>query len=111
MDQPARSEDVRDANERCARGEHPPRPTDPRVVAFYAALTNAYPDSEPHSSAVGSPWAKAPLHAAADHVWLQLDESCPDHVLEAIERLAAEHKLDLLDLQDGTVYPPPVHTQ
>jgi hypothetical protein len=39
---------------------------------------------------------------------MHLDEACPDEVLETIERLAGELKLDLLDLQDGTVYPPPV---
>nr|BFE68371.1 hypothetical protein GCM10020092_016720 [Actinoplanes digitatis] len=39
---------------------------------------------------------------------MRLDEACPDTVLETIERLVGEHGLDLLDLQDGTVYPPPV---
>jgi hypothetical protein len=32
-------------------------------------------------------------------------------VLERIEKLAGELNLDLLDLQDGTVYPPPVKTR
>ncbi|MEU4561309.1 hypothetical protein AB0F72_23235 [Actinoplanes sp. NPDC023936] len=98
---------VRDANARCARGEHRQRPADPRVVAFYDALTSTYPDRGPRATAPGSPWASAPLHAAADHVQMRLDESCPDVVLETIERLAGELNLDLLDLQDGTVYPPP----
>jgi len=98
---------VRASNARCARGEHPQRPADPRVVAFYDALTSSYPDRGPRAMAAGSPWAHAPLHAAADHIQMRLDESCPDEVLETIERLAAELNLDLLDLQDGTVYPPP----
>ena len=34
-------------------------------------------------------------------------ETCPDEVLLTIERLAGEHGLQLLDLQDGSVYPPP----
>jgi hypothetical protein len=38
---------------------------------------------------------------------MRLDEACPDTVLETIERLAAAYGLDLLDLQDGSVYPPP----
>jgi hypothetical protein len=100
-------DDVRAANERCARGEHPQRPADPRVVAFYDALTGSYPDRGPRAGAAGSPWATAPLHAAADHIQMRLDESCPDTVLETIERLAAKFGLDLLDLQDGSVYPPP----
>lgn len=102
---------VRAANARCARGEHPQRPADPRVVAFYDALTSVYPDRGPRASALGSPWAVAPLHAAADHIQMRLDEECPDKVLETIERLAGELNLDLLDLQDGTVYPPPVRAR
>jgi hypothetical protein len=111
MDASARPEAVRDANARCVRGEHPQRPADPRVVAFYDALTSSYPDRGPRAAAAGSPWAVAPLHAAADHIWMRLDESCPDVVLETIERLAGELNLDLLDLQDGTVYPPPVRNR
>lgn len=108
MDNADRPDDVRAANARCARGEHPQRAADPRVVAFYDALTSSYPDRGPRSTLAGSPWASAPLHAAADHVQMRLDEGCPDAVLETIERLAGELNLDLLDLQDGTVYPPPV---
>jgi hypothetical protein len=106
MDATDRPEAVRAANARCVSGEHPQRPADPRVVAFYDALTSTYPDRGPRAGQPGSPWAKAPLHAAADHIQMQLDEGCPDAVLETIEKLAAELNLDLLDLQDGTVYPP-----
>ena len=111
MDNAAQPDDVRAANARCARGEHPQRPADPRVVAFYDALTSNYPDRGPRAALAGSPWASAPLHAAADHIQMRLDENCPDAVLETIERLAGELNLDLLDLQDGTVYPPPVKTR
>jgi hypothetical protein len=54
-----------------------------------------------------SPWTDTPLHVATDHVLMCLSESCADAVLEAIERLAGQYDLMLLDLQDGTVYPPP----
>jgi hypothetical protein len=111
MDKSDPPEAVRDANARCARGEHPQRPADPRVVAFYDALTSDYPDRGPRASDPGSPWAVAPLHAAADHIEMRLDEGCPDVVLEMIERLAGELNLDLLDLQDGTVYPPPARVR
>ncbi|MEV6847482.1 hypothetical protein [Actinoplanes sp. NPDC051411] len=111
MDATDRPEAVRDANARCVRGEHPQRPADPRVVAFYDALTSDYPDRGPRATAPGSPWAVAPLHAAADHIWMRLDENCPDVVLETIERLAGKLNLDLLDLQDGTVYPPPARVR
>jgi hypothetical protein len=40
-----------------------------------------------------------------------LRHSCADAVLETIERLAGAHDLMLLDLQDGTVYPPPTRRQ
>ena len=102
---------VHAANARCAGGHHPGRPADPRVVAFYDALTSSYPDRGPRASAAGSPWAHAPLHAAADHIQMRLEEDCPDVVLETIERLAGELNLDLLDLQDGSVYPPPVRAR
>ena len=111
MDNTDMPDDVRAANARCARGEHPQRPADPRVVAFYDALTSQYPDRGPRATLTGSPWASAPLHAAADHIQMRLEENCPDAVLETIERLAGELNLDLLDLQDGTVYPPPVKTR
>jgi hypothetical protein len=111
MDSAAAPDAVRAANARCARGDHPQRAADPRVVAFYDALTADYPDRGPAADLPGSPWAGAPLHAAADHVQMRLDENCPDQVLERIERLAAEFNLDLLDLQDGTVYPPQIEAR
>ena len=111
MDAAEQPDTVRAANARCARGEHPQRPADPRVVAFYDALTRDYPDRGARASAPGSPWAQAPLHAAADHIQMRLAENCPDALLETIERLAAKLNLDLLDLQDGTVYPPPVRSR
>ena len=111
MDSAAAPDAVRAANERCARGDHPQRPADPRVVAFYDALTADYPDRGPAANLPGSPWAGTPLHAAADHIQMQLDENCPDQVLEQIERLAGQFNLELLDLQDGTVYPPQIEAR
>jgi hypothetical protein len=107
MDKTDMPDAVRAANARCVRGDHPQRPADPRVVAFYDALTSDYPDRGPRAVLPGTPWAAVPLHAAADHIQMQLDDGCADVVLETIERLARELNLDLLDLQDGTVYPPP----
>ena len=111
MDYAAAPDAVRAANARCVRGDHPQRAADPRVVAFYDALTADYPDRGPAAGTPGSPWAGTPLHAAADHVQMRLDENCPDQVLERIERLAAEFNLDLLDLQNGTVYPPQIEAR
>jgi hypothetical protein len=111
MDNTDMPDAVRAANARCARGDHPQRSADPRVVAFYDALTRTYPDRGPGAAAAGSPWASPPLHAAADHIQMRLDENCSDEVLVTIERLAGELNLDLLDLQDGTVYPPPVRNR
>lgn len=72
-------------------------------MSFYQAITTAYPDWS-----ATSPWAVTPLHVATDHVEMNLNESCADEVLLTIERLAAEHRLYLLDPQDGSVYPAPV---
>jgi hypothetical protein len=104
MGQTAEQDAVRAANARCARGEHPHRPADPRVVAFYDAVTGHYPDRGPGAGEPGSPWAARPLHAEADHIHMKLDENCADIVLEMIEKYAAQFRLDLLDLQDGSVY-------
>jgi hypothetical protein len=100
----ATSADVHAAHELCRQGEHVDGAAEPRVVRFYRAVTASYPDRSP---APASPWEVVPLHAATDHVWMRLSESCADQVLLDIERLAAEHGLFLLDPQDGSVYPPP----
>jgi hypothetical protein len=42
---------------------------------------------------------------------MNLTESCADQVLLDIERLAGEYGLLLLDLQDGSVYPPPARVR
>ncbi|WP_198940145.1 hypothetical protein [Micromonospora sp. CB01531] len=97
----ATPDDVRAAVQRCREGRHGERRPDPRVVGFYRAITAAYPDRP------GTPWEVAPLHAAADHVEMNLIPTCEDQVLLDIERLAGEHDLMLYDVQDGTVYPPP----
>ncbi|MGN9777774.1 hypothetical protein ACTMS0_18720 [Micromonospora sp. H33] len=100
----ATPEDVRAAVQRCRQGRHTDRQPDPRVVAFYRAITSAYPD---RPAGADTPWAVAPLHAAGDHVELNLHPTCEDQVLLDIERLAGENGLMLFDAQDGSVYPPP----
>ncbi|WP_319462154.1 hypothetical protein [Micromonospora sp. RTP1Z1] len=96
--------EVRAAVQRCREGRHGDRHPDPRVVRFYRGITAAYPD---RPAGPGSPWEVSPLHAAADHVELNLVPTCEDQVLLDIERLAGEHDLMLFDAQDGSVYPPP----
>jgi hypothetical protein len=108
LDRGASSADVRAAQHRCRRGEHVNGHPEPRVTGFYLAVTAAYPDRSP---APGSPWAVTPLHLATDHVEMNLTESCADQVLLDIERLAGEYGLLLLDLQDGSVYPPPARVR
>ncbi|MCX4386195.1 hypothetical protein OG777_04545 [Micromonospora peucetia] len=100
----ATPEDVRAAVLRCRQGQHVERHPDPRVVAFYRAITNSYPD---RPAGPGTPWAVTPLHAANDHVELNLHPTCEDQVLLDIERLAGAYDLMLFDVQDGSVYPPP----
>ncbi|MFI6228017.1 hypothetical protein ACIBCR_11960 [Micromonospora echinospora] len=95
--------DVRAAVQRCRQGQHVDSYPDPRVVAFYRAITASYPDRP----GPGSPWEVTPLHATADHVAMSLYATCEDQVLLDIERLAAENGLMLFDPQDGSVYPPP----
>ncbi|WP_433531885.1 hypothetical protein ACQPYA_07315 [Micromonospora sp. CA-263727] len=100
----ATPEDVRAAVQQCRNGRHRAGQPDPRLVAFYRAITASYPD---RPTGPNTPWAVAPLHTAADHVELNLDPACADQVLLDIERLAGEHRLMLFDAQDGSVYPPP----
>ena len=95
--------DVRAAVERCRHGQHVERYPDPRIVAFYRAITGKYPDRP----APGSPWEVTPLHAYPDHVAMHLHQTCEDQVLLDIERLAGEYDLMLFDPQDGSIYPPP----
>lgn len=99
----ASAADVRAAADRCRRGDHVAGDPEPRISAFYRAVTADYPDRPGPST----PWAVTPLHVATDHIEMNLDESCADQVLLDIERLAGEHGLILLDAQDGSVYPPP----
>ncbi|WP_207786178.1 hypothetical protein [Micromonospora globispora] len=96
--------DVRTAVQRCREGRHGDQYPDPRVVGFYRAITAAYPD---RPAGPGTPWEVAPLHAAGDHVEMNLFPTCEDQVLLDIERLAGQHGLMLFDAQDGSVYPPP----
>ncbi|MBO4210112.1 hypothetical protein GSF22_29570 [Micromonospora echinofusca] len=99
----ATSAEVRAAHGRCRQGLHVQSQPDPRLVRFYRAITASYPD---RPAGPNTPWQVAPLHAAADHIEMNLHETCPDQVLLDIERLAAECGLLLFDPQDGSVYPP-----
>ncbi|MEV7226565.1 MULTISPECIES: hypothetical protein [Polymorphospora] len=98
----ATAANVRAAHESCRRGEHRAGPPDRRILAFHAALTASYPER-----AANSPWAVTPLHLAADHLEMNLTETCADEVLLTVERLAGVYGLLLFDPQDGSVYPPP----
>jgi hypothetical protein len=100
--------DVRAAVQRCRQGQHVERYPDPRVVAFYRAITASYPD---RPARPGSPWEVVPLHTAHDHIEMNLNPACEDQVLLDIERLAGEHDLMLFDYQDGSVYPPPARAR
>nr|WP_239542845.1 hypothetical protein [Micromonospora terminaliae] len=104
----ATPDEVRAAVRRCREGWHANQQPDPRVVAFYRAITASYPD---RPAGPGTPWEVAPLHAASDHVELNLFPTCADEVLLDIERLAGEHDLMLFDAQDGSVYPPPARVE
>jgi hypothetical protein len=108
LDNGATPADVRAAHELCREGEHAEGEVDRRIRAFYGELTARYPD---RMRVADSPWARAPLHVATDHITMCLTHSCADAVLETIERLAGENDLMLLDLQDGTVYPPPTRVR
>ena len=44
LDADATAEDVGAAYELCRQGEHVDGGPDPRIAAFYAAITSAYPD-------------------------------------------------------------------
>ncbi|MFU8871099.1 hypothetical protein [Micromonospora sp. SL4-19] len=100
----ATPDQVRAAAQQCREGRHGGQHPDPRLVAFYRAITAAYPDRQ---AGPGTPWEVTPLHTAGDHVEMNLSPTCEDQVLLDIERLAAEYDLMLFDAQDGSVYLPP----
>ena len=104
----ATPEQVRAAVQQCREGWHSEQHPDPRLVAFYRAITASYPDRPARPD---TPWEVAPLHTAADHIEMNLNPTCPDQVLLDIERLAGEHDLMLFDAQDGSVYPPPARVR
>ncbi len=102
----ATPEQVRAAVQQCRDGRHGEQHPDPRLVAFYRAITATYPD---RPARPGTPWEVAPLHTAADHIEMKLHPTCPDQVLLDIERLAGEHDLMLFD--GSSVYPPPARVR
>ena len=78
-----------------AQGRHADRDPDPRVVRLLRGAHRRI--SRPARPGRARRWAVTPLHAAADHVEMNLDATCADQVLLDIERLAGEHGLMLLD--------------
>lgn len=80
---------------------------DARIVAFYEALREVYPDSGPASRREESPWADSPLGVGIDHVTVSLRHGDTGGAIATILDLAALHDLVVFDLQDETVIRPP----
>jgi hypothetical protein len=91
--------------ERCNSMNHNDGELDERVVGFYERLRSLFPDEPPYDS--GSPWMVMPLEVGIDHVIMHLsfsERSKP--AITAIQELAAEYRLVLLDLQSQDAYLP-----
>lgn len=87
--------------------DHPEGDLDARIVAFYEALREVYPDSGPASRWEESPWADSPLGVGIDHVILSLRQGNTGDAIATILDLAALHDLVVFDPQDETVIRPP----
>src|ERR1700761_6031582 len=87
---------------RCWRSaSHPEGEVDERIAAFYAALRTRFPPSHPDS-----PWM-APLDVGIDYVIMNLSWSARSTpAIEAIQELAAAHRLVLWDPQSSDAYLP-----
>jgi hypothetical protein len=91
--------------ERCNSMNHNDGDLDERVVWFYERLRSLFPDEPPYDS--DSPWMVMPLEVGIDHVIMHLsfsERSKP--AITAIQELAAEYRLVLLDLQSQDAYLP-----
>jgi hypothetical protein len=78
---------------------------DERIAAFYSELRSRFPDDA--TAGDDSPWMVMPLDVGIDHVIMHLSfspRSTP--TIEAVEELAARHKLVLYDPQSDDVYLP-----
>lgn len=93
---------------RCAAWlDHPEGGLDTRIVAFYEALREVYPDSGPASRRQETPWASSPLGTGIDHVTVNLRHGhTGDGAIATILELAALHDLVVFDPQDETVTRP-----
>jgi hypothetical protein len=91
--------------DRCYSLPHVEGELDERVVGFYEELQAIYPDHPPYDP--DAPWALMPLDTGVDHVFMNISYSADDAVIEAIERLAAQHGLVIYDPQGDAVYLPP----
>ncbi|GAA2220557.1 hypothetical protein GCM10010413_09770 [Promicromonospora sukumoe] len=66
-------DEIRAQAMRCAAGrDHPEGDHDARIVAFYEALREVYPDSGPASRGGETPWASSPVEAGIDRVTMNL---------------------------------------
>jgi hypothetical protein len=102
MDASADAEQARAMAERCWRSAaHAEGELDERIAAFYEALLSRFPPDSPDS-----PWMAA-LDAGIDHVTMNLSWSARSTpAIEAIQDLAAEHRLVIYDPQSEDVYLP-----
>jgi hypothetical protein len=79
---------------------------DERIAAFYGELRSRFPDDA--TARDDCPWMAMPLDIGIDHVIMHLSLSPrTTPVIEAIQELAARHKLVLYDPQSDDVYLPP----
>jgi hypothetical protein len=87
---------------RCNRaGRHAEGEIDGRVTAFCDALAARFPLDDP-----GSAWAITPV-VGIDHVIVHLSWGPrSEPVIEAIQELATQHALVLVDMQSDDVYLP-----
>ena len=102
MDASADTEQARAMAGRCWRSAaHAEGEMDERIAAFYAELCTRFPPGSPDS-----PWMAA-LDVGIDHVIMNLSWSARSTpAIEAIQDLAAEHRLVIFDPQSEDAYLP-----
>ena len=102
MDASADAEQARAMAQRCWRSAaHAEGELDERIPAFYEALLSRFPSDSPDS-----PWMAAP-DVGIDHVIMNLSWSARSTpAIEAIQDLAAEHRLVIYDPQSEDVHLP-----
>ncbi len=102
MSTSAGAEQARAMAERCWRSAaHPEGELDQRIAAFYEELLSRFPPASRDS-----PWMAGP-DVGIDHVIMNLSWSARSTpAIEAIQVLAAEHKLVIYDPQSDDVYLP-----